>query len=204
MYQLRWNEAHCNRMNYESHSNHAHCTSQHSCGQMESLWGKRRSSELSEKLLFSTYRHSRKSVSKHDIKSTGILKKILDFFKSNFDLFFSFDKTYNIIFRRLVPFVLLMIWDNHPLSLTNAPCHYHCILTYCAVLLSQGFLPLGNSGCFPSGKASCDRVALTNLQCILFLLLLFFFFSVPIIYRTLTWSTGSLTCVYDLSVCLYT
>ena len=38
------------------------------------------------------------------------------------------------------------------------------------------------------GKASCDRIALPNLQCMLGV------FSVSIIHRTLTWTTGSLTC----------
>ena len=44
------------------------------------------------------------------------------------------------------------------------------------------------------GKASCDRVALPNLRCTLDGILLF----PGVIHRTLTWTTGSSTCVQML------
>ena len=47
---------------------------------------------------------------------------------------------------------------------------------------------MGNWGRFP-----CNRVALPNLRCGLGLL------AFQLVHRTLTWTTGSLTCVCDLS-----
>ena len=44
----------------------------------------------------------------------------------------------------------------------------------------NGISPMGTSGCFPRGKASCDRVALPNLRCTLGV------FSVSVIHRTVT------------------
>ena len=53
-------------------------------------------------------------------------------------------------------------------------------------------------GSFSSWKASCYTVALPNLRCMLGCS------SVSILYLTLTWNTGSLTCVRDLFACVYT
>ena len=51
---------------------------------------------------------------------------------------------------------------------------------------------MGNSGCLPLGKVSCNRVALqqptVHAGC----------FSVSTIHRTLTWTTGSLKCTQML------
>ena len=59
-----------------------------------------------------------------------------------------------------------------------------------------GFLPRGIRVAFP-GKDSCDRVPIPNLRCTLGAIVF------PIIHRTLTWTTASLTCECDLSACLY-
>ena len=47
-------------------------------------------------------------------------------------------------------------------------------------------------GFLSQGKASSDRVALPNLRCVLGV------FGVSVIHGTLTWTTGSLTCVQIL------
>ena len=50
----------------------------------------------------------------------------------------------------------------------------------------------GKIGLLSLGKASCDRVALPKLRCMLGVL------SVPIIHRTPSWTTGFLTCAQML------
>ena len=58
----------------------------------------------------------------------------------------------------------------------------------CITVLSQWDFSYGKFGLLSLGKASCDRVALPKLQCMLGVL------SVSIIHRTLTRTTGSLAC----------
>ena len=59
---------------------------------------------------------------------------------------------------------------------------------------------MGKWGCFPPGKASSHRTALP-----FFLSLCVQCFRVSVIHRTLTWTTGSLTCVRDhCYTCVYT
>ena len=66
-------------------------------------------------------------------------------------------------------------------------------------VLSQWDFSRGKFGLLSPGKASCDRVALPSLRCMLG------DFSVSIIHRTLTWTTGSLTCAQMLiSIRLHT
>ena len=54
-------------------------------------------------------------------------------------------------------------------------------------MLSQWDFSHGKFGLLSTGKASCDRVALPNMLYMLGV-------SVSIVHRTLTWTTGSLTC----------
>ena len=56
------------------------------------------------------------------------------------------------------------------------------------IVLSQSDFSQGKFGLPSPGKANCDRVALPNLRFMLRA------FRVSIIHRTLTWTTGSLTC----------
>ena len=59
-------------------------------------------------------------------------------------------------------------------------------------VLSQWDFSHGKFGLLSPGKASCDRVVLPNLLCMLVV------FSVSIIHRTVTCTTGSLMCAHML------
>ena len=65
-------------------------------------------------------------------------------------------------------------------------------IVFTIVLCHWDFSHGKKKGRFPRQKASCDRVALPNLRCMLGV------FSVSIIHRNLTWTTGSLTCAQML------
>ena len=70
---------------------------------------------------------------------------------------------------------------------------------FLTTVLSQWDFSHGKFGLLFPGKASCDRVALPSLLCMLG------DFSVSIIHRTLTWTTGSFTCAQMLiSIRLHT
>ena len=66
------------------------------------------------------------------------------------------------------------------------------LLLLFTTVLSQWEFSHGKFGLLSPGKASCDRVALPNLLCMLGV------FSVSVIHQTLTWTTGSLTCAQML------
>ena len=66
------------------------------------------------------------------------------------------------------------------------------LLLLFTTVLSQWEFSHGKFGLLSPGKASCDRVALPNLLCMLGV------FSVSVIHQTLTWTTGSLTCTQML------
>ena len=64
-------------------------------------------------------------------------------------------------------------------------------IVLCTTVLSQWDIFHGKFGLLSTGKASCDRVALPNMLYMLGV-------SVSIVHRTLTWTTGSLTCAQML------
>ena len=70
--------------------------------------------------------------------------------------------------------------------------HAESFFFFFTTVLSQWDFSCGKFGLLSLGKASCDRVTLPNLRCMLGVV------SVSIIHRTLTWTTGSLTCAQML------
>ena len=108
------------------------------------------------------------------------------------------------------PFLVQLLFDKVSCSansqkrflIHSSLCVYESIITdvlrvrilffFLQLYCPNGISPMGNSGCFPRGKpaatGSCYQTYTVHAGC----------FSVSIIHRTLTWTTGSFTCAQML------